>query len=45
MIKKLKTKLLKKIFLFIKFGIEIEENKQRYAIFLANTTIHSSVKI
>jgi hypothetical protein len=45
MIKKLKTKLLKKIFLFIKFGIEIEENKQRYAIFLANATIHSSVKI
>jgi len=45
MIKKLKNQLLQKIFLYLKRGLETEYNRQRYTDFLANATIHSSVKI
>jgi acetyltransferase-like isoleucine patch superfamily enzyme len=45
MLEKLKAKVLQKIFLLLKTGIEIADGKQRYANFLDNATIHSSVKI
>jgi len=45
MIKTLLTKLFQKLFIYLKRVIESEENKLRYTNFLANATIHSSVKI
>ena len=45
MIKKLKTRLITKIFTFFKRQIETETENQRYKNFLNNATIHSSVKI
>ena len=39
------NRLFQKIFLSIKLVIEIADNKQRYASFLNNATMHSSVKI
>lgn len=45
MLEQIKTKLLNRIVVFVKSGIEIAENKQRYANFLANSTMHSSVRI
>ncbi|PZO38699.1 MAG: acyltransferase [Pseudanabaena frigida] len=45
MIKRLKDSLLQKIFMFLKRGIAIEEERQRHAQFLSNATIHTSVKI
>ena len=39
------NRLFQKIFLSIKLVLEIADNKQRYASFLNNATMHSSVKI
>jgi acetyltransferase-like isoleucine patch superfamily enzyme len=39
------NRLFQKIFLYIKLVIEIADNKQRYASFLTNATMHSSVEI